>query len=194
MAALAGIVLWATAIYWAFYLGWWLIDTFLSDPLETLYFIPVAAIYLFVLFIVLAPELGFVGILYVGALLIVVSVLLMIFIFAVIGSIFVGFWALEALGVIEKNPIDHVMATVNDWFSTAMLLNEVRIPVMWLEYQVIEIFGADAFDYNNENFLYWFYFLAFPFVWIFMLCFQPFIILFQPIMMLIFYYDEDLIV
>ena len=55
-------------------------------------------------------------------------------IFALIGLIFVGFWAFEATGVIETNPIDHVWMIASDWASTAMLLNEVRIPVLWFEY------------------------------------------------------------
>ena len=75
-----------------------------------------------------------------------------------------------------------------------MLLDSVRIPLIWMEFQVCKIIGAKDFDYTNEKFLDWFYFISFPFIWLLLLTLAPYLILFMPFFTLVFYNDPYLFV
>ena len=89
--------------------------------------------YMLVIFISVLPETGLGGIFF------IYGVMLLGVFIAVVWFLVLLFWfnlfnILKYIGILNVNPIEHTLMTMEDWMSTMMLLNEVRIPIMWIEY------------------------------------------------------------
>ena len=62
-------------------------------------------------------------------------------------------WGMEELGWIDDNPIETFYhGYLLEWLDNLTYLDIVRVPLVYFEYQVTWMIGADDFDVNDPNF------------------------------------------
>jgi hypothetical protein len=129
----------------------------------------------------------------IGTVLVAVVVGVFLGVGLIVGGLYGMFWAFEELEWIEDNPIDsfyHVYLV--SWYESLSTVDWIRIPLIYLEYHVTLMRDQTEFDATNEEFQALFLFLAYPFVWNLVLILNPFLFLFMPIIMIVYWSDPSL--
>lgn len=107
-------------------------------------------------------------------------------------SLYVLFWALESLELIDYNPIDILIYEyVYKWGESAFQLDLVRMPLIYLEYQVTLLLGTLNFDYNSPEFLLTYFLLSLPWVWLALYFLGPFLVFYAPGLYVIWYWYPE---
>lgn len=112
---------------------------------------------------------------------------------SVIGLTYLVAWVLEETGAIDHSYIDTTLNVVfDDWIESLGAVEWVRIPIIYMEYLVTVFLGLDEFDASDDRFRQMFMLLATPWLWQLMMFLCPFIVVIQPIVMIMYWVDPTL--
>lgn len=103
------------------------------------------------------------------------------------GLFYFSMWCIEQWEWVERNPVDELWEDdISPWLDEIFELEYVRYPFLWLEYQVTILMGSFEFDYNDPGYLWMFYSLIVPWLWLLVyLILDPFLVGLMPILVLI---------
>ena len=111
---------------------------------------------------------------------------------SVLGAIYFVFWLMESLGLLEENPVDFFIHNIlSGWLESLALLDIFRAPLIWMEYQIAVSKGETEFildDRTKSLFL----FLTYPFTWMACTIILPYISVFAPVVMIVYFADPTL--
>ena len=112
----------------------------------------------------------------------------------VAGLWYIFFWALEVTGAIEDNPLDEFFTvTIWHWGESLALVEWIRVPLIYFEYLITLFLGQEDFNVNSQGFQAVFLMLAWPFVWQFIFFINPLLLVFMPIILIVYHNDKDLL-